>query len=122
MRKLDIVNYTLAALLLLATVPMYRYLIERSREGDTRPAVSPRPVVVVRASRAAPALPQNDSRSIPLQPGSEGGVKCWNGLLMHQTGHTWVAVSTPDGRGLALCQIQVEPARPQNSEASEQTP
>jgi hypothetical protein len=45
----DFANYSLAVVLVLATVPMYRYLIEREREGDTRPAVSPQRVVVIHA-------------------------------------------------------------------------
>lgn len=71
------------------------------------------------AARLNPVRWENDSRSIPLKPGSEGGVRCWQGFLLRQTGHQWVGMAAPDGRGLAQCEILAEPVRPESSEASD---
>lgn len=79
--------------------------------SGTQPAESPVPGAVVPAS----------VRRLPMVYGATvGKTWCRDGLLY------W---DTPNGPGpvyangrYSKCQIQAEPARPQNSEASEQTP
>ncbi len=116
MRKMDVLNYTLAVVLVAASVPLYRLILERSRAADMRLGQSlPRADVVQVLPARLPDAP------LPLQAGSEGGVQCWRGMVYRQTQRRWQVVYGPEGRP-ALCQIQIEPVRPQNSEASEQTP
>lgn len=58
---------------------------------------------------------------LKLQPGAEGGVKCWKGVVYRQTGGRWEPVEGPS-HYLAGCEIRIEPVRPDSSQASEQTP
>lgn len=111
----DVRNYVVAALLLLATVPLYRYVIERGHAGDRPPSRLLAPAVVERT----PSLSLVDSEPrrmtvpevvppapLPLQLGSEGGVQCWHGVLYQQTRSMWLPVSASGGR-VARCDIEV---------------
>lgn len=124
MRAGDAFNYAVAGLLLLASVPLYRYIIQRGH-ADDQPAQSLAPPVVVplvEPTAMVPIRAEFDSTKPPLQPGMEGGVQCWHGHLLRQTGGQWVSVLSADGRRVAQCEIQVEPAHPQDYEASAQMP
>ena len=108
----DVAYYSLAIVLAVATVPMYRYIIERGRAADTQQAVSPPPVV------AAPG-------SVPVyrhgpHPNLVRGVACRNGLLYWDADVGVKPVESahhfPDA---ARCEIQAVPVRPDSSPASE---
>lgn len=88
----DAFNYALAAVLVLVTVPMYRYIIERSRAADSQP--SPAPVVTqtrtyvipdpdwVRLEASAQPAPDN---SLPLHRVPDmltNQEQCFNGAIV----------------------------------------
>lgn len=117
MRKMDVLNYTLAGVLLAASVPLYRLILERQRALPEKPTVlQPAPADAVRELQDAQARAAL-AASIRVQT----SVECRNGVLIHRTA---------DGRDLTIyehgrqsrCEIRAEPARPQDFEATEQTP
>lgn len=113
MRRIDVLNYTLAVVLVVASVPIYQLILERRGVAGTQPSQSQQRAALVRVRHVlVPDAP------LPLQVGSEGGVRCWRGVLYRQTQGRWQAVYSPDGR-TGLCQIRVEPVHPQNFEASD---
>lgn len=142
----DVRNYVLAALLLLASVPLYRYIIARGHEGDMPPGLAPSPVVVQSGQvqfRSVPSPRQlhyecirgtiyrQDSDGsvgvggcpdgfppLPLQLGTEGGVRCWGGTVYRQTQHRWEPVFSAEGL-ISRCEIQAEPVRPDSSPAND---
>jgi hypothetical protein len=82
--------YVVAGLLVLATVPMYRYIFQRARALDRSPpaaVVSP-PVVRTVVAR----VPQY--RRIPLMAGE----RCVGGVLLTVSGSTYTQFSGADGR------------------------
>lgn len=109
----DFGYYALAAALFAASIPLYRYIIERGRVGD-QPAQSRQPAVVV---YTAPPVAQAQPVRLPDSGGPLNRVECRDGYLFEVTPQGPVAVSR-NGR-LSRCQIQVEPVRPQNSEATD---
>lgn len=115
MRIGDVVNYVVAAVLVAATIPMYRYLIERANAPDSRPVELPAPVVEVRREAAPVAAPELiPDAGLPLQSGSEGGVRCAHGFVYRQTHGYWLPVAGADGQA-SRCEIRVEPVRPGSS-------
>ncbi len=111
----EIGHYVLAAVLVLATVPLYRYIIERAHDPDTEPAVSPQPVAVVRMAALQPVLA---FQAPPSQPFVVGHVECIRGILYRQSSEGTQAVVAASG-GLARCEIQAVPVRPDSSRATE---
>lgn len=93
-----------------ATEPVVTAPVADSRRVESRP-----PYVV------RDALSDMATSILPRQAGSEGGVRCWQGVLYRQTRARWEPVVGSSGE-IAQCEIQAEPVRPQNSEASVQTP
>lgn len=74
MTRQDVGYYVLAALLFAASIPLYRVILERGRDGD-QPARSPQPVAVERRSfPAPPPLTAVTSREFPQ-------VECIHGRL-----------------------------------------
>ena len=82
--------YAIAALLVLATVPMYRYIFHRARELDLP---SP-PSAVVYASSPPVAMSPASSSRMPLLPGEI----CVGGVVVLVSGSTYTQTNGADGR------------------------
>jgi hypothetical protein len=82
--------YAIAAVLVLATVPMYRYIFQRARELD-RPQASS--VVQVRTVEPVHAVaPRLDARSpLALLPGE----LCEGGVVVIQNGNAYTLAGSP---------------------------
>ena len=91
----DVRNYVLAALLLLASVPLYRYIIARGQAAD---AVPPERVVHVETPVIVQA-PQ--PRLLPLLAGE----RCIGGMVVLVNGSTYTQAVDADGR-VAHCEGQ----------------
>lgn len=81
--------YTIAALLVLATVPMYRYIFHRARELDRSPVPS---VLYVASSQIVPE-PATSGRML-LMPGET----CVGGVVVLVSGSTYTQTNGADGR------------------------
>lgn len=110
----EVFHYAVAVALVLATVPLYRYIIERGRAADTPIVQSPQPAVAAHAAAPAPVAAEHPP--FPLLPGGEGRVVCWRGLMFRQTSGRW-GVPITDGK-IPQCEIRSEPVRPQSSGAT----
>jgi len=78
---MDVLNYTLAAVLLLASVPLYQVIIEHRDEPERRPVQLQQPVAVARVSASLPGRFPDTSDPV-------NAVSCMHGFL---------AEMTPDG-------------------------
>ena len=113
MRRLDVLNYTLAVVLVVASVPLYRLMLERQRASDTQLGQSPPRAVVARAHM----LPE-----IQRGAGSDWGlvtsVECRDGYLVKHTTKGYELLSWENGHR-SRCEIQAAPAHPRSSAASD---
>jgi len=123
MKPVDIVLGVLTLFAVGLGVAAYRAWHPDVEQAVSQPAVaveplpsrSPAPAFSVRRLTPIPVPP------FPLQAGSEGGVRCWKGLVYRQTHWHWVPVYSPDGR-VSQCEIQAEPVRLESSQASDDNP
>lgn len=100
----EVGHYALAVVLFLATVPLYRYIIERGHAADTRSDQAPLPAVVERV----PTLPSPVARD---QVPESVSVECIHGKLYRR-----------DSTGAVLagsCPVVVGLAQPDSSTASD---
>ena len=89
--------YVVAGLLVLATVPMYRYIFARARALDRQQpaaAIASRPVVSSLPPMAYGSLEAETSARVPLLPDE----LCEGGVVILVTGSTYTQMADGQGR------------------------
>jgi hypothetical protein len=99
--------YTVAALLTLATFPMYRYMYIHAHEHDALPVSSaqesPPPVSYIRTStgRLLPQTPPDVQRQVLRyfdRIRLAANQRCYGGAIIEKNGSTYTSVNGVDGR------------------------
>lgn len=92
--------YVLSVLLFLPTIPMYRYILSRARDGESAPAASPVPPRIDAAELRAD-MPQSPRLTYELQAAARhlSPAPPWRRLAPHEhcTGGTIVRVDVVHG-------------------------
>lgn len=106
----NVLVYCFAGLCFLATIPMYKAIIERGRRSvepavDTSPGRLPAPVAVARTDQPQEIIPD---AGFPVQASTEGRIRCAHGYIYQQTRGHWLPMLSPEGR-VSRCEFQVEP-------------
>lgn len=102
MRAKDVAAYVLAGLLVLATVPIYRYIIRHARADVAREqAVSVQPNLSPAAGSVTyiqrPPIPESP-QSVLVDP--PAGVRCYGDAAIAIKGSAYTQAAGPDGRPL----------------------
>ena len=108
----NVLAYCFAGLCFLATIPMYKAIIDRGRRSvepaaDTSPGRLSVPVVEAREQSISPIIPDS---GLPVDGRTEGHIRCARGFLYQQTGGRWLPMFSPEGR-VSRCEIRAEPVR-----------
>lgn len=119
MRRIDVLNYTLAAVLLLASVPMYRFILEqRSGAVETPPVQQPSLSIAQQERAALQAYRDSQAAQLAQSIRVRTTVECRNGQLFEHTADGREVTRVMNGRP-ARCEIQAAPVRPQSSQATD---
>lgn len=119
MRRIDVLNYTLAAVLLLATVPMYRFIFEqRSGAVETRPVPRPSLSAVQQEQSALQAVHDYQASQLAQSIRLRTTVECRHGQLVEHTADGREVTRVMNGR-VSRCEIEAAPVRLQSSQATD---
>ena len=100
MRARDIAAYAVAGLLVLATVPIYRYIIGHARADVAREEaahVLPQPVEQMTTMRQPPPIPLATSMALEEPP---AGIRCYGDAAVSIKGSVYTQAVGTDGRPL----------------------